>query len=248
MRSMSIARHTEARTRSPGELAVTVPARARHLPRIRWATFAVCLFAAATVGAQKLESQETLLRRYPFDPACPFGRISNGKGMVVRCISEEESNALLKRPGAAPARPTETAAPANTVAPAPSAAASAPADTNEEAPDAAGPSDARLEVTVGPIVADQGELSVGKLSQAKTRYGRCVLDHGGLKDKTGEVHIRFLVRSKGIAEGVSVQKRVNVSAEAARCVAEVVDRRRVGIPDAPLVGATLTVRFDKPAP
>jgi hypothetical protein len=42
-----------------------------------------------------------------------------------------------------------------------------------------------------------------------------------------------------------VQKRVNLSAEAARCVAEVVDRRRVGVPDAPLVGATVIVKFDK---
>jgi len=38
-----------------------------------------------------------------------------------------------------------------------------------------------------------------------------------------------------------------VSAEAARCVAEIVDRRRVGTPDAPLVGATVVVKFDKVA-
>jgi hypothetical protein len=36
-----------------------------------------------------------------------------------------------------------------------------------------------------------------------------------------------------------------VSAEAARCVAEIVDRRRVGPPEAPLVGATVVVRFDR---
>jgi hypothetical protein len=102
-------------------------------------------------------------------------------------------------------------------------------------------------VTVGPVVADQGELGLGKLAQPKTRYQKCVLDHGGLKDRSGEVQVRFLVRSKGIAEGVSVQKRVNVSAEAARCVAEIVDRRRVGVPEAPLVGAAVTVKFEKSA-
>jgi hypothetical protein len=74
-----------------------------------------------------------------------------------------------------------------------------------------------------------------------------VLDHGGMKDRSGQVDVRFLVRSKGIAEGVSVQKRVNVSAEAARCIAEIVDRRRVGVPDAPLVGATVVIKFEKPA-
>jgi hypothetical protein len=47
---------------------------------------------------------------------------------------------------------------------------------------------------------------------------------------------------------VSVQKRQNVSAEAAHCVAEVVDRRRVGVPDEPLVGATLVVKFAAPQP
>jgi hypothetical protein len=104
-----------------------------------------------------------------------------------------------------------------------------------------------LDVTVGPVVADQGELSVGKLSQPKARYAKCVADHGGLKDRSGTVDVRFLVRSKGIAEGVSVQKRVNVSPEAARCVAEVVDRRRVGVPDAPLVGATVTIKFERAA-
>ena len=72
-----------------------------------------------------------------------------------------------------------------------------------------------LAVNVGPIVADQGELSVTKLSQPKTRYAKCVSDNGGLAQRSGEVHVRFLVRSRGIAEGVSVAKRVNVSEAAA---------------------------------
>ena len=42
--------------------------------------------------------------------------------------------------------------------------------------------------------------------------------------------MRFLVRSKGVAEGVSVAKRTNLSKEAAQCVADVIDRRRVGTP------------------
>ncbi len=243
---MFTARSVRPRARAPEP--VTAPIRNRRLPHVRVAVFAIGVLAAASVGAQRSESQETMLRRYPFDPACPFGRIANGKGMVVRCISEEESNFLLKRP--APGAPRTPEAPSTGVAlatPPAAAAPSATAPSEVEPPDAPVTGDARLEVTVGPIVADQGELSVGKLSQPKSRYERCVLDHGGLKDKTGEVYVRFLVRSKGIAEGVSVQKRVNVSAEAARCVAEVVDRRRVGIPDAPLVGATLTVKFDRPA-
>jgi hypothetical protein len=221
-------------------------ARARKFPKLGLSVVAAGLLVAVSVAAQKSESQETLVRRYPFDPACPWGRVANGKGMIVRCMSEEEANGLLKRGPLPPSsRPPEPAS----ATPAPSASSSASV-VSPEAPGEGdtgdtGISDQRVDVTVGPVVADQGELSVGKLNQPKSRYAKCITDHGGLKDKSGEVDVRFLVRSKGIAEGVSVQKRVNVSAEAARCVAEVVDRRRVGVPDAPLVGATVIIKFEK---
>jgi len=73
----------------------------------------------------------------------------------------------------------------------------------------------------------------------------CVQKNGGLSGKTGEVSVRFLVRAKGVAEGVSVAKRTNLSKEAAQCVAEVIDRRRVGTPESPMVGATVLVKFSK---
>lgn len=216
--------------------------RTRARRPAKFAAVAASLLVAASGAAQKTESQDALVRRYPFDPACAWGRVANGKGMIVRCMSEEEANLILRRskPSADAPRPDANAPPA-----APSAS-SAPA-TPEPAPDSAPApaSNEKIEVTVGPVVADQGELSVGKLSQPKDRYLKCVLDNGGLRDKSGEVDVRFLVRSKGIAEGVSVHKQINVSGEAARCVAQVVDRRRVGIPDAPLVGATVIIKFEK---
>jgi hypothetical protein len=217
----------------------------------RASLIAATLLAAATVAAQRSESQETLVRKYPFDPACAFGRVANGKGMIVRCMTEEEANSVLKRtPPAAAARAGEPGPSAGGAGP--QASTSVGGGPSSEATDGSGSEtvgsgDERLEVTVGPVVADQGELSVGKLSQPKNRYAKCVVDHGGMKDRSGQVDVRFLVRSKGIAEGVSVQKRVNVSAEAARCIAEIVDRRRVGVPDAPLVGATVVIKFEKPA-
>lgn len=209
----------------------------RRFFKLRYGIPIAALLLAASALAQKSDSQDALVRRYPYDPACPWGRIGNGKGMIVRCISESEAEQLLKR---TPVTKPADATPAGTA----TASASAPAEAAPPAETpAAGPES--LEVSVGPIIADQGELSLTKLAQPKTRYARCVLDHGGLKDRSGEVHVRFLVRSKGIAEGVSVHKRVNVSADAARCVADIVDRRRVGTPDAPLVGATVIVKFDK---
>jgi hypothetical protein len=72
-----------------------------------------------------------------------------------------------------------------------------------------------------------------------------VQKNGGLSGKTGEVSVRFLVRAKGVAEGVSVAKRTNMSKEAAQCVAEVIDRRRVGTPESQMVGATVLVKFAK---
>jgi hypothetical protein len=212
----------------------------RRLLRLRYALPLALLAVATAALAQKSDSPEALVRRYPFDPACPWGRVGNGKGMIVRCISEEEAEQLVKR--------TPLFSSPNTGAGgSPPAAADPPPNagiSGSGSESSAGTTD-DLEVIVGPIVADQGELSVSKLAQPKSRYARCVLDHGGLKDKSGEVHVRFLVRSKGIAEGVSVLRRVNVSNETARCVADIVDRRRVGTPDAPLVGATVVVKFDK---
>jgi hypothetical protein len=192
------------------------------------------------------ETVDALLRRYPYDPACAWGRIGNGKGLIVRCLSEAEAQAL--RAGTVAALPTSTAS----AAPSPSAvASSAPAVAPEDAPeaDAGAPSanDEKLDVSIGPVTADTGELGIGKLGAPKDKYVKCINDNGGLKEASAEVQVRFLLRAKGRAEGVSVAKRIGVTTEAARCVSEVVDRRFVGVPDAPIVGATVTIKFSKAA-
>jgi hypothetical protein len=209
----------------------------------------VSLLLAFGVAASG-ESADALLRRYPYDPACPWGRIGNGKGIILRCLSEPEAQAL--RAGAVPAAlPSASAAPNSAAS---SAAASqtppSPASSDEVSDSDAGPpsaTDEKLDVTIGPVSADSGELGIGKLGQPKDRYVKCVTDNGGLKDGAGEVQVRFLVRQRGRAEGVSVAKRTNLSAEAARCISEVVDRRYVGVPDAPIVGATVVIKFAKAA-
>ena len=200
------------------------------------------------------ESADALLRRYPYDPACPWGRIGNGKGLIVRCLSEGEAQAL--RSGTVPASSAVASA-----APSPSQSATTPTPTPPLAPSAAATSDEpseadagapsatdeKFEITVGPVTADSGELGIGKLGQPKDRYTKCINDNGGLKEASAEVQVRFLVRQRGRAEGVSVAKRTGVSQEAARCVSEVVDRRYVGVPDAPIVGATVVIKFAKAA-
>jgi hypothetical protein len=211
------------------------------MSRQRQLTLVSCLAFGAfglVAAAALSESLESLVRRYPYDPACLWGRVANGKGTIVRCLTEQEASQLSANANAIPAVAPSAAAPAPTAPLGTAVGAAAPTLAPESAP-----KPGRFEVTVGPVTADQGELPIGKLGQPKDRYAKCLEDNGGLRGESGEVHVRFLVRAKGIAEGVSVQKRVNVSAEAARCVSEVVDRRYVGAPSEPLVGATVVVKF-----
>jgi hypothetical protein len=193
------------------------------------------------------ETADALLRRYPFDPACPWGRIGNGKGLIVRCLSEAEAEAL-RSASALPASSAATVTPSASATP--SALAPSPAPSEDPSENDASPSPVsgeKLDVTVGPVTADTGSFGIGKLGAPKNRYLKCINDNGGLKEATAEVEVRFLLRQRGRAEGVSVAKRVGLSAEAARCVSEVVDRRYVGIPDAPTVGATVAIKFAKAA-
>jgi hypothetical protein len=199
-------------------------------------------FAALATGAVAVaEAEDALLKRYPYDPACAWGRVGNGKGMVVRCISEDEAKALRAAAAtAAPATPVAAAAPPSSTAP-----ETAPDTASEPEPAPSTDADGALDVAIGPVTADEGTLGIGKLGAPKDRYQACVQKNGGLGGKTGEVSVRFLVRAKGVAEGVSVAKRTNLSKEAAQCVADVIDRRRVGTPESPMVGATVLVKFTK---
>lgn len=97
--------------------------------------------------------------------------------------------------------------------------------------------------SVGPAVADAGDLPLAgsKLGLAKDKFVQCVNEHGGLTSKQGKVVVRFLVRERGRAEGVSVKSHSGMSAAAAQCIAEVVNLRYVGYPAAPIVGATIPV-------
>jgi len=205
------------------------------------------------------ETADALLRRYPYDPACPWGRINNGKGLIVRCLSEAEAQGLrsgtLASPSALPAATPSASSAPSAAAPESSAAPAAAAVTAEAVteptpgatPTSPEKSNEKLEITVGPVTADTGTLGIGKLGAARDKYMKCVNDNGGLKDGSGEVQVRFMLRQRGRAEGVSVAKRSGVSAEAARCVSEVVDRRYVGVPEAPIVGATVAIKFVKAA-
>src|SRR3954468_5686755 len=67
--------------------------RARHARRALIMLPAASLLLAFGAMASG-ETADALLRRYPYDPACPWGRIGNGKGLIVRCLTESEAQGL----------------------------------------------------------------------------------------------------------------------------------------------------------
>jgi hypothetical protein len=186
---------------------------------------------ALLIGTSAL-AQDKSPNRYPFDPSCPWGRLANGKGMVVRCLTESEAIGLSSARTNTQPVPTPTTNAAAVETPAP------PKKTADV-----------LDADVVSVTADEGSLAIArkKLRIPREQYARCVSDNGGLLADTGEVTVRFLVRERGRAEGASVEKRVGVGEAAARCIAAVVDRRPVGTPEGPVVGATVVIRVSKSA-
>ena len=173
--------------------------------------------------------------RYPYDPVCPWGRISDGRGMIVRCIRKDEKNLLL----------------AGTANPGPSASAVASASSSATGPDLPPEEIAKtLKVEVVSVTPDQGKLAGAekKLALGRDKFLSCVAKNGGLEKDEAEVHVRFLVSDRGRAEGVSVAKRSGVGEKAAHCVADVVDRRAVGTPETSMLGATAVVKFSRVKP
>jgi hypothetical protein len=208
--------------------------RLRNAHRVLAAT-AIGLAASVTVLVEAA-ADDVDTSRYPYDPACAWGRVANGKGMLLRCLTEQESQRL-----AAVSPPAPSAAPP---APAPSAAPTPPPPTDRDGGAPPTPQDLKAEVT--RVDAEVGKLPLAprKLGLAADRFVECVTKNGGLNAGSGEAQVRFLVRERGRAEGVSVAKRSGMSAAAAQCIADVIDRRFVGVPEEPIVGAMafVTVR------
>lgn len=168
---------------------------------------------------------------FPYDPLCAWGRLSNGKGFVIRCLNRDEAVRL-----GAPAASSSAAASA---APPGSSSAATPA------PVAAGD----LDVEFAAVTPDSGNdtfpEATASLMKGRDKYVACVRDHGGLEKDDAEVVVRFLIRDRGRAEGSSVKKSAGVTKDAAKCIADVVDRRFVGYPKGELVGASVAIKLKK---
>jgi hypothetical protein len=161
--------------------------------------------------------------------------------MLVRCLGQSEALALAA--GSSPSPAAEGAEPVAPASPPDGSTGVAAEDPGAAEPPA--PPGRVVVKGVSDAKADTGTLPEAKhqLSRPSDRYVQCVEGHGGLEQPTAQVTVRFLVRERGRAEGVSVQSRKGLSAEAAKCIAGVVDRRYVGFPAAPIVGATLSIEL-----
>lgn len=178
----------------------------------------------ANLAASSDRTPDDNPQRYPYDPVCAWGRLADGHGMLIRCLGPQEASQLLQ---------------------ASLAEDGANGGAAEKPPPKENSSRNYTVSKVGPAVADTGELPLAakKLSAPADRYVACVKQHGGLSAESGQVVVRFLVRERGRAEGVAVKSRRGMSEAAAKCIADVVDRRYVGYPAAPMVGATLPIEL-----
>lgn len=199
--------------------------------KLKFPSIGVAALAVAAAGAVALfptsgEASDPM-NRYPYDPVCPWGRIANGRGIIVRCLNQAEATDLVRR----------SASPMGISTP-------MPPSFDAGVPDAL-PTGLAAEVRSVRVSADVGKLPEAekKLSAARDRYIDCIAKNGGLEDARAEVQVRFLVRARGRAEGVSVVKKSGLGSAAAQCIAEVIDRRQVGIPEEPIVGATVAIQF-----
>jgi hypothetical protein len=158
--------------------------------------------------------------------------------MLVRCISAEEAQRLLSTPPATTPPTTPAPQPSNT-----------PTTT---AAGTGGSSNAKTEELVAElfsVTADEGQLPLAqkKLGVPLDRYQNCVKSNGGLLATSAEVQVKFLVRERGRAEGATAEKFQGMTEAAAQCIADVVDRRPTGAPEAPVVGATAIIRIKRKA-
>jgi len=215
------------------------------------ASSSLILVACCLLGSVPARADDKPINRYPYDPACAWGRLSDGRGMVVRCLTQADTIQLSSsKPAAGIAATSASTAATSTGTPAATAGTPLTTGVSAEPTEKKNPTESQaepVEVDVTSVTADEGELPIArrKLRAPRDKYARCVSDNGGLSAEVGEVTVRFLVRERGRAEGTNVEKRQGVGEAAAKCIAGVVDRRPVGTPEAPVVGATAVFRVTK---
>ena len=154
------------------------------------------------------------------DGLCPWGRLGDGHGLLVRCLTWDEARSLAK---------------------------SANGDTGTGGAAPMVPSEERsaIEAIVNSVVFEGEHIASAKpnLASLAPDYQSCVARHGGLRRDSGELRIRFHIDSRGLARDASVSRRRVVSIQAAHCVAGIINHRFVGVPKSKASIGTLIILF-----
>ncbi|MCH2108906.1 MAG: hypothetical protein MK135_06225, partial [Polyangiaceae bacterium] len=167
----------------------------RHHPKPR--TLQIFSLGAALLMPLALWANSQLEAKYPYDPACSWGRLSNGQGMLHRCLTAEEAQNLAKQ----------------TQPPSASPVPKSPQPIPKTEPEKAKPREYKLKV--GPIQADEGEITIGALHKPVDRYRSCIDANGGLQGESAKAVVHFLVRGeRERAEGVEVISSKGMTREA----------------------------------
>lgn len=166
-------------------------------------------------------------------PPCLHGALEDPHRGFVRCLEPGEVDA-----GWLPPAPQPDAPPGGN-----GDAGAADASPPESIPPSA-PATPPL-VEIGAPVFENGEVpSVPKMMKGILgKVGRCVADHGGLVGTAGSLKVQFLVRSRGRAEGVEIERAKGVSDAASACVRLLLKNKAIGSPTADPVGVTVTFSF-----
>ena len=160
---------------------------------------------ADTSRPTSIEAEETCTLSNRRDQLCPWGRLSDGHGKLVRCLLSDETHSVAQNSSREPAARAAT--------------------TRSEAT-------SEITATVSSVVFEGESIASAKqnFATAVPDYETCVANNGGLRHATAEVRIRFHVDTHGLAREASVSRRRFISVQAARCISRVVTHHLVGPP------------------
>lgn len=177
----------------------------------------------------------------PHDPGCIYGRVLDGHTGQVRCLSPEE----VSPPGPYDWPPPDDAGLPD-AGPLPDAGGEPVVAADAGAGDAGSAPVRPTKVRVGSIAFDGGDVprAKGALERlAKGVLAKCASERGGVRG-SGSVELKFLVRARGRAEGVEVEKVKNVPRPVVDCLASTLARRPVGAPTSEPVGVTVVLELE----
>ncbi|MFO0613533.1 MAG: hypothetical protein U0414_13130 [Polyangiaceae bacterium] len=142
--------------------------------------------------------------------------------------------------------PTGSAVPAGSAPPAGSTAPIASA-TPTAAPTASAPPKVtyKARASFDEPTFEGGDVPKAKetLEKFAKAVEKCVDEGGGIGDKGASIKIQFLVRAKGIAEGIDVLGATGLEEKPGKCVRDVFKKKAIGTPSADPVGVTFTITF-----